>query len=83
MSQSGGVTQSERVLAFLRENYLPTALDIAHGCHPWVSNPRARISDLRAAGHVIRPVRRSDGKTGFLIVEATPVQTALFFSETA
>jgi hypothetical protein len=42
-----------------------------------------RISDLRAAGHVIRPVRRSDGKTGFLIVEATPVQTALFFSETA
>jgi hypothetical protein len=72
-----GITQNDRVLAFLRANYLPTALEIAHGCYPWVSNPRARISDLRAAGHVIRPVKRSDGKTGFLIVEATEVQLAL------
>jgi hypothetical protein len=82
MTAAGG-TQSDRVLAFLRAHPLATALDIAHGCHPWVSNPRARISDLRAAGHVIRPMKRSDGKTGFLIVEATPVQTALFFAETA
>lgn len=62
------MTQSERVLAFLRANPRATALDIAHGCHPWVSNPRARISDLRAAGYVIEPQRRTDGKMGFVVV---------------
>lgn len=50
------VTQNERVLEFLRSNPGCTALDIAHGCHPWVSNPRARISDLRAKGYVIECV---------------------------
>lgn len=63
------MTQNERVLAFLRANPCATALDIAHGCHPWVSNPRARISDLRAAGYVIEPRKRTDGKTGFVVVE--------------
>ncbi len=61
------LTQSERVLAFLRAHPLATALDIAHGCHPWVSNPRARISDLRAAGYVVEAQRRTDGKTGFVV----------------
>ena len=65
----GTPTQSERVLAFLRAHPLATALDIAHGCHPWVSNPRARISDLRAQGYVIAPEKRSDGHTGFRVVE--------------
>lgn len=67
------MTQTERVLAFLRANPLATALDIAHGCHPWVSNPRARISDLRAQGFVVEPRKRDDGKTGFLVVEPRPV----------
>jgi hypothetical protein len=66
-------TQSERVLAFLRAHPGATALDIAHGCHPWVSNPRARISDLRAAGHVVDMVRRTDGKNGFVVREPRPV----------
>ena len=63
------MTQTDRVLAFLRANPGATSLDVAHGCSPWISNPRARISDLRAAGHVIEPIRRPDGKTGFRVVE--------------
>lgn len=77
MTVAGGLTQNERVLAFLRDHPLATALDIAHGCHPWVSNPRARISDLRAQGYVIRPEKRQDGKTGFVVVEDVSVQLAL------
>jgi helix-turn-helix protein len=73
----GTPTQSDRVLEFLRQHPLATALDIAHGCHPWVSNPRARISDLRAAGYVVRSEKRPDGRTGFRVVEA-PVQMGLF-----
>ena len=79
------MTQNDRVLAFLRANPEATALDIAHGCHPWVSNPRARISDLRANGYTIQMVRRTDGRNGFRVVEPEPepVQVALFFAETA
>jgi len=65
------------VLAFLRANPGATALDIAHGLHPWCSNPRARISDLRAAGYIVRPEKRADGKTGFRVVEPSSVQMAL------
>jgi hypothetical protein len=73
-------TQSDRVLAFLRDHPLATSMDIAVGCRPWIANPRARISDLRAAGYTIKPVKREDGRTGFVVVEPEPVQTALFFS---
>ena len=59
------MTQNERVLAFLFSEIDPTAMEIAKGCHPWVSNPRARISDLRKLGYDIRAVKRADGKTGF------------------
>jgi hypothetical protein len=44
-------------------------MEIANGCHPWVSNPRARISDLRALGLTVQPIKRPDGKTGFVVVE--------------
>lgn len=74
-------TQSERVLTFLRANPGATALDIAHGCRPWVSNPRARISDLRAQGFDVQVVRRDDGKNGFVVVEPSPVQAAFWFAE--
>ncbi len=67
------MTQNDRVLAFLRAHPLATSLDIAHGCQPWVSNPRARISDLRAQGYVIEPVRRPDGKTGFSVREKVAI----------
>jgi hypothetical protein len=62
-------TQAERVLAYIAEHPGATALDIAQGCHPWVSNPRARISDLRQMGHNIECRKRGDGRgNGFWIV---------------
>lgn len=62
-------TQADRVLAFLRSEVDPTVMDIAHGCHPWVANPWARIGDLRKAGYVIECVRRPDGHNGFRLIE--------------
>lgn len=61
--------QTERVRDFLLANVDPTALEITFGCRPWVSNPRARISDLRKEGHVITAVKRADGKTGFRLMQ--------------
>jgi hypothetical protein len=55
------MTQAERVLDYIRTHPDCTMLDLTYGLFPFVSNPRARISDLRAAGHVIeasgRPAR--------------------------
>ena len=70
-------TQNDRVLAFLREHPGATAMDVGLGCHPWVSNPRARFSDLRDAGHIIDCIRRDDGHNGYWLREA-PVQSTLF-----
>jgi hypothetical protein len=66
------MTQNERVLRFIRSNPGCTALDIAHGCSPWISNPRARISDLRKQGVVI------DCEKGRFTVREQPVQLAAF-----
>lgn len=66
-------TQNERVLAYLRAHPGATAMELAHGCSPWVSNPRARISDLRANGYRVDMVKREDGRNGFVVVEPVPV----------
>ncbi len=64
------LSQAERVLDYIRAHPDCTMLDLTYGLFPFVANPRARISDLRAAGHVIvasgRPAR-------FRVVEE-PVQ---------
>lgn len=65
--------QNERVLAFIRSHPGCTALDIAHGCSPWISNPRARISDLRKQGIVI------DCEKGRFTVIEKPVQMVVGF----
>ena len=66
------MTQAERVLDYIRSHPDCTMLDLTYGLFPFVANPRARISDLRAAGHVIeasgRPAR-------YRVVE--PAQMAL------
>ena len=66
------MTQAERVLDYIRTHPDCTMLDLTYGLYPFVGNPRARISDLRAAGHVIeasgRPAR-------YRVVE--PAQMAL------
>ena len=42
-------------------------MEIQLALEPFVSNPRARISDLRKAGHVIRLAKRpSDGREGYV-----------------
>lgn len=66
------MTQSARVLAFIRAHPGCTALDIATNCSPWISNPRARISDLRAQGFVI------DCEKGRFTLREKPVQMAAF-----
>ena len=38
------------------------------GLDPYVSNVRARVSDLRAEGHIIEARKRSDGRTGLYLV---------------
>ncbi len=65
-----GPSQNERVLAFIRANPGCTAMEISMRCSPWVSNPRARISDLRKTGVCIEPRKRPDGQTGFVVREA-------------
>jgi hypothetical protein len=67
------MTQAERVLDYIRSHPDCTMLDLTYGLFPFVSNPRARISDLRAQGYRIeasgRPAR-------FRLYEA-PVQLAV------
>ena len=68
------MTQAERVLDYIRSHPDRTMLDLTLGLFPFVSNPRARISDLRAAGYVIeasgRPAR-------YRVVEAARMALSL------
>lgn len=63
------MTQSDRVLRFLREHDGATAMELTMGLDPYVSNVRARISDLRAEGHVIQCRKRTDKRQGYWVVE--------------
>lgn len=67
--QTTGPTQTERVVAFLRAHPGVTTMELQLGLAPFVSNPRARISDARAAGIDVQPRKRADGRTGFVVVE--------------
>ncbi len=61
--------QADRVLAFLRSHDGATAMEITLALDPYCSNVRARVSDLRAEGHVIEARKRSDGQVGLYVVE--------------
>ena len=63
------MTQSERVLRYLYEHDGSSAMEITLALHPYVSNVRARVSDLRAAGNVIEARKRVDGYTGLYLVQ--------------
>lgn len=65
-------TQAQRVLAFIEANPGCTTMDIQLGLSPFVSNPRARISDLRIAGHVIDCDKDRDGIARYHARPATP-----------
>jgi hypothetical protein len=70
------VTQNDRVLAYLRAHPGSTAMELSLGIEPYISNVRARISDLRLThGIEIEARKREDGRVGFFVVQ--PGQQAL------
>ncbi len=77
---SGVVTQSERILRFIRDNPGCTTMDLTLGLAPFVSNPRARISDLRDAGHRIEAKRVGRGVWRYHLV-TVPSQLSIDGSE--
>ena len=75
------MTQTDRVLAFIRTHPSCTSLEITLATG--AVNVTGRVSDARAAGHRIDCARRRDGRQGYTLVEPEPVQVALFFAESA
>ena len=69
------MTQTQRLVAFLRSHPQATSLEITLACG--IVNTTGRISDARAAGFVIECERRSDGRQGYRLIEQ-PVQLAAF-----
>lgn len=63
--------QMARLLAFVRANPGCTTMDIQLGMRPFIANPRARISDLRAVGFLIE-CRREQGVDRYYVREARP-----------
>lgn len=68
------MTQSARLLAYLYAHPGASSLEITHALA--VVNVTGRISDLRAAGHVIICRRGPDKRDRYYVVEA-PVQMGL------
>jgi hypothetical protein len=72
-------TQAERLLIWLRQNPGSSSLDITLALR--IVNTTGRISDLRAAGHVIDCWTDKDGVARYTLREPDAVQVALFFAE--
>lgn len=72
------MTQTTRLIAYLRQHPDSTSLDITLACG--IVNVTGRVSDARAAGVAIACERRKDGRQGYHIVDPEPVQVALFFA---
>lgn len=73
------MTQTERLVAYLRTHPEATSLEVTMACG--IVNVTGRVSDARAAGFDVRCARRSDGRQGYQLVEPEPVQVALFFAD--
>lgn len=57
-------TQTERIVAFIRAHPGCSTMELTLGLAPFCANPRARISDARAAGYDVVCETRSDGRKG-------------------
>ena len=69
-------TQTERIVEYIRTHPGCSMLEIAYGVQPFIANPRARISDARAAGvNIPPPTRDRDGVERYH-VEEEPEQLA-------
>jgi hypothetical protein len=75
MTATGGLTQTERLIDYVRSHPEATSLDITLACN--IVNVTGRVSDARAEGVDIRCVRRFDGRQGYVVVEPEAVQLAL------
>ena len=67
MTTTGGVTQTARLVEYLRTHPEATSLDITLACG--IVNVTGRVSDARAEGIDIRCIRRFDGRLGYRVVE--------------
>jgi hypothetical protein len=63
------VTQTARIVDFIRHHPNCTTMELQLGLYPWCSNPRARLSDARKQGFVIDCVPRDDGRRGYVLRE--------------
>jgi hypothetical protein len=68
------MTQTERLVEFLRSHPEATSLEITLACN--IVNVTGRVSDARAQGVDIVCERRADGRQGYRIVER-PEQMAM------
>jgi len=69
MNQPAAGTQNARVLAYIRAHPGATVQECAAAMEPWISNIRARHSDLRLRGFDVVCERRPDGFDGFRLVD--------------
>ncbi|TFG67856.1 MAG: hypothetical protein E4H24_05135 [Thermomicrobiales bacterium] len=69
------MTQTERLIGFLRDNPQATSLEITLACN--IVNVTGRVSDARAQGIDVVCERRRDGRQGYRIVEAAQLVMAL------
>lgn len=65
------MTQTERLIAFLRERPGSTSLEITLATN--LVNVTGRVSDARALGYTVDCRKRWDGRKGYWLVEARPV----------
>lgn len=67
------MTQTERIVAFIRAHPGCTTMELTLGLAPFCANPRARISDARAQGYDVVCSTRVDGRKGYWLLEKAPV----------
>lgn len=70
------MTQTDRLIAFLRTHPEATSLEVTLACN--IVNVTGRVSDARSVGWVIECARRFDGKLGYTLVgRARPAPLSL------
>jgi hypothetical protein len=69
------LTQTERLIRFLRGNPGSTSLEITLACG--IVNVTGRVSDARALGYTVECKRRTDGRLAYWLNEAAQLRMAL------
>jgi hypothetical protein len=69
------MTQTQTLIAFLRNNPGATSLEITLATS--LVNVTGRVSDARAAGYTVDCRKRTDGRKGYWIVEKAQMELAI------